>query len=150
MHGLESIDEIPIISNVAEETQVIVSDLKATLDPQDRIIFSSDSQMSPILMTRTGYYQILENLVRNAIEALPETGGSIKIEISDEGSTPNLTVKDNGCCFAAELFDKIFDYDFSTKKSKGMGLGLGIEHAAAMITRITATTYFILFLQELT
>ena len=126
IHGLERIDEIPVISNVVDETQVIVSDLKATLDPQDRITFSNDSSISPILMTRTGYYQILENLVRNAIEALPEIGGSIKINISNDGSTPSLTIKDNGCGFAAELCDKIFDYDFSTKKSKGMGLGLGI------------------------
>lgn len=76
--------------------------------------------------------QVLNNLIGNAIDALPPDGGRILIRSRDAtdwrtGRTGVvLTVADTGAGMSKETVNKIFDAFFSTKGIRGAGLGLWI------------------------
>jgi signal transduction histidine kinase len=79
------------------------------------------ANISPIAL-----YRVLENLVRNAIEAVEPERGRINITVDVIAGSPTLTVTDNGCGIAHGIRDKILAFDFTTKPARGTGLGLGI------------------------
>ncbi|HET9088553.1 MAG TPA: PAS domain S-box protein [Acidobacteriaceae bacterium] len=76
--------------------------------------------------------QVLNNLIGNAIDALPPDGGRILVRSRDatDWSTGRtgvvLTVADTGAGMNRETVNKIFDAFFSTKGMRGAGLGLWI------------------------
>ena len=76
--------------------------------------------------------QVILNLIRNAIEAMAETGQSKRIltlKTRCAGSNAVTTsVEDTGPGADRELLDKLFD-PFVTSKPHGMGLGLSISMA---------------------
>jgi two-component system sensor histidine kinase PilS (NtrC family) len=73
--------------------------------------------------------QCLTNLVRNALQALPETGGRVVIGV--DGPTERgfgelvVRVADNGRGVAPEEVDRIF-FPFHTTTERGTGLGLSV------------------------
>jgi signal transduction histidine kinase len=74
--------------------------------------------------------RIIENLVRNALEALGDGPGEVTVGVRDardeDGrSAALITVRDNGPGIAPESQARIFE-DFYTTKSTGAGLGLSI------------------------
>ncbi len=72
--------------------------------------------------------QALINIVKNAVESIPESG-IVTIEISsDEKETALISITDTGTGVPANDVDKIFNLDFTTKE-KGLGLGLTLTHA---------------------
>jgi len=71
------------------------------------------------------FYQLLDNLIRNARDATP-SDGSISVTVSSSEGLVELVVQDTGSGIAAEIRDNVFDIDFTTKPGKGTGLGLGI------------------------
>jgi signal transduction histidine kinase len=73
-----------------------------------------------------GLFRIVDNLVRNGIEALPEVGRR-RITVAVE-STPDivLRVTDTGGGIPEEVRSKMFDLGFTTKRARETGLGLGI------------------------
>ena len=91
-----------------------------------RIKYLAEGPAGPIRIPRIGHYQIVENLVRNAVEALPEEGGEIAVRTFEKNGRPTLLVQDNGPGIQSEIQDRIFDFDFTTRPGHGMGLGLGI------------------------
>ncbi|WP_147819968.1 two-component system sensor histidine kinase NtrB [Salidesulfovibrio onnuriiensis] len=68
--------------------------------------------------------QCLINLVKNAIEAMPE-GGVLTIATGMNRDYATLTVEDTGVGIEPEVREKIFSPFFSTK-GKGSGLGLAM------------------------
>ena len=75
---------------------------------------------------------VVENLLRNSLDAMP-TGGTITIStaqvlVSGEESTGylELTIKDTGTGMSAEVRNRVFELNFTTKQEKGKGLGLGL------------------------
>ncbi len=70
--------------------------------------------------------QVLTNLLKNAIEALPN-GGEISLQISDSREQVVFKVSDSGTGIEKENMDKLFTPFFTTKGiGKGTGLGLPI------------------------
>lgn len=69
--------------------------------------------------------QVLINLLRNALDALPSDGGKIEITLTVSDSHPFLTIKDNGIGMTQDAIDNLFQPFFSTKP-KGSGVGLSI------------------------
>jgi signal transduction histidine kinase len=78
-------------------------------------------------MDRTQLVRIITNLVKNAIQAIPEeqVEKSIIVAVKQFENNVNITVKDNGIGIETENVEYIFEPKFTTKTS-GMGLGLGI------------------------
>jgi signal transduction histidine kinase len=73
------------------------------------------------------FNQVLTNLVQNAIEAVPERTGRVRVEGRADGGDVVLSVKDNGPGIAPELQARLFTPFFTTKgPGRGMGLGLTI------------------------
>lgn len=69
--------------------------------------------------------QALENLVRNAVDAVDD-GGTVTVRVrAPEGSTFDVEVEDDGPGFSEDA--PIFDAFYTTKPS-GTGLGLAIVH----------------------
>ncbi|MDE7347487.1 MAG: HAMP domain-containing histidine kinase [Muribaculaceae bacterium] len=70
--------------------------------------------------------QVMMNLLRNALDALPPEEGSVNIVLSISDSRPYMTIKDNGCGMTHEAMDSLFT-PFFTTKTNGSGVGLAIS-----------------------
>jgi two-component system sensor histidine kinase HydH len=68
--------------------------------------------------------QLLLNLLKNAMQAMPD-GGNIKIELRRDKKTARILVSDNGAGIAPEHLGHIFE-PFWTSKTTGTGLGLAL------------------------
>ena len=94
---------------------------------EEYLHFESEEEEIITIMDRTQLVRIITNLVKNAIQALPEEQEqkSIIVAVKRVDNMVNITVKDNGIGIEAENMERIFEPKFTTKNS-GMGLGLGI------------------------
>ncbi len=70
-------------------------------------------------------YQVLNNLVKNSLEAMTDSG-SIDIEGRIEGEELLVRIEDTGPGIEQDTVEQIFDPFFTTKGKKGTGLGLSI------------------------
>lgn len=117
-------------SNLVAETRIIVADLQNDPEAEARRVkiesrFNAEAStkacISPI-----GLYRILENLVRNAVEAVEPEHGRVFVSVEQIDGNPSVIVRDNGCGIPLEVRDKVLAFDFTTKPARGTGLGLGI------------------------
>lgn len=117
------------------ETLNVVSIVKLALEifNEDYIIFSADAEEIIAKLDRTQLIRVVTNLVKNAIQAMPENEiPKIEVSVFAKERYVVITVTDNGSGVAEENIDKIFEPKFTTKTS-GMGLGL------AMVKNIVET-----------
>lgn len=79
-----------------------------------------------ILADTDSLNRVFSNLLKNAIQAIPEDrAGKIHVEAECTSTTFNVRITDNGSGIPEELRDKIFEPNFTTK-STGAGLGLAM------------------------
>jgi signal transduction histidine kinase len=116
----------------AERVLVRVSDLLA--DVRKRVgvfvhrpgVTYDDSQMEydgPVRVDSREWAGALTNLVKNAVEALPDHGGHVWVCVRTEGREVVFTVQDNGKGVPAEMLGRFFDRGITRGKSRGTGLG---------------------------
>lgn len=101
-------------------------------------------------------YQVLTNLIRNAVDASHGEQSAVRISLGRSGDHLNLAVEDSGQGIAPEHLPRIFDRGFTTKPpGKGSGIGLAVvkEITEAMFggtvdveSRVGAGTTFTLVL----
>jgi signal transduction histidine kinase len=73
----------------------------------------------------------LQNLLVNAIEAVPPDGGSVRLWCRDgAGDRVEMGVEDNGCGMGPDQLKRAFEPFFTTKAGSGTGLGLFIAKQA--------------------
>ncbi len=72
------------------------------------------------------FVQLVSNLVRNAVEALP-LGGTLCVRLRACGANGRLTVADNGRGIPAAIQARLFEAFQSDKADAGNGLGLWIS-----------------------
>jgi signal transduction histidine kinase len=77
--------------------------------------------------------QVWTNLLDNAIDALPVSGGRIRIEAARDGDFVRVRIIDNGSGIPKDLQSRIFE-PFFTTKPMGSGTGLGLDIAHRVIT----------------
>ena len=71
--------------------------------------------------------QVLNNLIKNATEAIPEhRRGHIEVSLYERDQMAVIQVSDNGVGIPEEMKKKVFVPNFTTKNS-GTGLGLAIS-----------------------
>ena len=78
----------------------------------------------PVKLNPQLYSWTIENLVKNAIDAM-KGKGQLKLEISQNDKQVFINVSDTGKGIAKNQFSKIFEPGFTTKK-RGWGLGLSL------------------------
>ncbi|MFN7331468.1 MAG: sensor histidine kinase, partial [Flavobacterium sp.] len=111
------------------ETLNVVEVVEFSLDifNEDFIEFQSAEPEIITVMDRTQLIRIITNLVKNAIQAIPEMQEEKRIQVSVYQNWEGVVilVKDNGVGIDPDYQERIFEPKFTTKTS-GMGLGLGI------------------------
>ncbi len=78
----------------------------------------------PVLADREHLLRTFNNLIKNALQAIPEDrSGHVEVILRSEGPEAIAEVRDNGTGIPADTVDHVFVPKFTTKSS-GMGLGL--------------------------
>lgn len=91
-------------------------DIKLQMPSEEYFILADKEQLT----------QIFNNLIKNAIQAIPAwKEGLIEITCQVKNKRIIIEIKDNGTGISPEIQDKLFAPNFTTKNS-GMGLGLAI------------------------
>ena len=93
-----------------------------------------------VAVVRADFQVALNNIILNAIEALPSKGGNLKIITELIGEKCRITIADNGKGISRADLGRIFQMGFS-RKPGGSGVGLAItsrilaEHRAVLKVR---------------
>lgn len=85
----------------------------------------------PVLADPTQIQQVVDNLMRNAVDAIVESGVGDRIVIQTrmQNDWITITFEDNGPGVVKKNLHKIFDPFFTTKKvGRGTGLGLSVVY----------------------
>ena len=137
------------------ETLNVVQVVELALDifNEDFIVFKSNKEYVISKLDRTQLIRIITNLVKNAIQSIPDEQEEKKVLVSvnEVENDVIITVEDNGIGIESDNIEHVFEPKFTTKTS-GMGLGLGIikniiENYKGTITFETelgkGTTFFV-------
>lgn len=104
-----------LVSEVAEANEPPpVIDLQVDLDPRMPTVAVDPAQL----------FQVLENLIKNAVQAMPE-GGLVRVTTEVQHATCFIRVSDTGPGIPPELLDTVFE-PLVTTKHTGTGIGLAL------------------------
>jgi signal transduction histidine kinase len=115
---------------VLEEHDIIAETLHTYKYLQSRfskqVTFSYHAPEEPIftMLNPTLYSWTIENLVKNAIDAM-KGKGTLDLQIEQDAHHVKINVKDSGTGISKNQFKTIFEPGFTTKK-RGWGLGLSL------------------------
>ena len=89
------------------------------------LVFGQFQQVPPVAVNRDLLAWVVENLIKNALDAMADRQGVIEVrgELDRSGKCVNLIVKDQGRGISPNEQRKIFLPGYTTKK-RGWGLGL--------------------------
>lgn len=118
--------ETPLVEqNIVELTNQSLNYLQSRVSQQVKINFSSDNNSYIVLTNNELYGWVIENLIKNAIDAM-QGKGTINVGIGHENNLVKIVVSDTGKGISKKHFKKIFEPGFTTKK-RGWGLGLSLS-----------------------
>ena len=110
--------------DLVEETQKAYEYLQSRFSKQVVFTFKAPEHQIPVSINPTLHSWTIENLVKNAIDAM-KGRGSIDVTIEDDWKTTKIKVTDSGKGIPKKQFKTIFEPGFTTKK-RGWGLGLSL------------------------
>lgn len=114
------------LSNPYERIKTAMDYMKKRSSEQ--VVFSLDPTNTielNCLLSPTLFDWVLENLLKNALDAM-DGKGSIQITMSQENNQLNILVKDSGKGIPNSQWRKVFQPGFTTKK-RGWGIGLSLS-----------------------
>ena len=76
-------------------------------------------------------FRILLNVLRNASEALAETGGTVTVTAARDGTATQIDIADNGTGIPEKIRERLFQPFAGTTRVGGSGLGLAIARDLA-------------------
>jgi signal transduction histidine kinase len=85
-----------------------------------------EAKLPPIRVDHQGIHRCLLNLLTNAIDAVDEARGEVRLVTRAEGESILVSVEDNGVGIPPEARQQIFEIFYSTKGNRGTGLGLAV------------------------
>ncbi len=101
-----------------------------------KVIFNSGLSDKMADIDPDQWMQVLVNVEKNAIEALPAEGGTLNISLSQMDDDIIFSFDDNGTGISRENMDKLFTPFFTTKPiGKGTGLGLSLIYGIIKMHR---------------
>ncbi|HEX5271505.1 MAG TPA: HAMP domain-containing sensor histidine kinase [Gemmataceae bacterium] len=93
--------------------------------PALRVVVQAPQAPCPVVINEPLLRLVLEQLVSNAVEAMPG-GGTLTLRAWDEGPRRCLSVGDSGPGLSAEVRRRLFEPFFTTKSFGHLGLGLAL------------------------
>lgn len=113
--------EVNIVEVINSVKTILRSKLKNT-----KVVIDVPTNLT-IFAHQVGVNQIFMNIIANASDVMPESGGEINITATDKFDSVEISIADNGPGMSEEIRNRIFDPFFTTKEvGKGTGLGLHI------------------------
>ncbi|MBE7687759.1 sensor histidine kinase [Tenacibaculum finnmarkense genomovar ulcerans] len=113
------------IHNIVLETQTAFNYLKSRSSKKVNFSFSSDKKNISTLLNIELYGWVIENLLKNAIDAM-QGKGDLSLAITETPKQVKISITDSGKGLQKKLFKQIFEPGFTTKK-RGWGLGLSLS-----------------------
>jgi PAS domain S-box-containing protein len=86
------------------------------------------AELPKIMVDRVQLQQVFMNLMLNAIEAMKDSGGELKLKSELQDGQLQFSVSDTGVGLPTEKMDQIFSAFFTTKP-QGSGMGLAISRS---------------------
>jgi len=123
------------VREIADIVQIVCdSSSLASSGSNVRCQFNLPSQRVLVMGDEGQLAQVIQNIVRNAVEAMPD-GGTASIGVSvargiqdAENEEVRIEIGDHGPGIAPQLFEHLFTPFFTTKPG-GSGLGLAVAHS---------------------
>jgi two-component system, sporulation sensor kinase D len=110
--------------DIIEETQQSYDYLQSRFSKQIEFSFKAPKAPIYVLLNPTLHSWTIENLVKNAIDAM-KGRGKLSLEIEQDNGHVKINVTDTGSGIQKKQFKSIFEPGFTTKK-RGWGLGLSL------------------------
>lgn len=110
--------------DIIEETQQSYDYLQSRFSKQIEFTFKAPKAPIYVLLNPTLHSWTIENLVKNAIDAM-KGRGKLSLEIEQDNGHVKINVTDTGSGIQKKQFKSIFEPGFTTKK-RGWGLGLSL------------------------
>lgn len=110
--------------DIIDQTQQSYDYLKSRFSKQIEFTFIGPEAPVIVLFNPTLHSWTIENLVKNAIDAM-KGRGKLTLEVVHEGGFVRINVTDTGNGIPKKQFKNVFEPGFTTKK-RGWGLGLSL------------------------
>lgn len=110
--------------DIVEETLQSYDYLQSRFSKQIEFSFKGPKSPIIVLLNPTLHGWTIENLVKNAIDAM-KGRGKLSVSIEDDGESVKIKVSDSGKGIPKNQFKSVFEPGFTTKK-RGWGLGLSL------------------------
>lgn len=110
--------------DIVSETLLSYDYLQSRFSKQIAFSHSAPQKSIMIPLNATLHSWTIENMVKNAIDAM-KGKGKLHLAIEDENDSVKITITDTGSGIPKNQFKKIFEPGYTTKK-RGWGLGLSL------------------------
>ena len=110
--------------DIVSETLLSYDYLQSRFSKQIEFSHSAPQKSILIPLNATLHSWTIENMVKNAIDAM-KGKGKLHLAIEEENDSVKITISDTGSGIPKHQFKKIFEPGFTTKK-RGWGLGLSL------------------------
>jgi PAS domain S-box-containing protein len=110
---LENVNLVEMVRKAVEE---------ATPTQSIEAVLELEESLESVYVDGTKIHRVLDNLIQNAVEAMP-TGGRLTVSAKRDGDKITLTVSDTGMGIPEDEAQHLFK-PFHTTKEGGLGLGL--------------------------
>ena len=120
------IGSVPVLEprNIIEETQNAYEYLQSRFSKQVSFSFKAPQEPIYAMINPTLHSWTIENLVKNAIDAM-KGRGTLDLQVEQDAFLVKINIKDSGTGILKKQFKTIFEPGFTTKK-RGWGLGLSL------------------------
>jgi signal transduction histidine kinase len=112
------------LKDIIAETQKSYEYLQSRFSKQVEFTFSAPKDPVMVFINPTLHSWTIENLVKNAIDAM-KGRGKLDLQILQDDNFIKITVSDTGKGIPKKEFKTVFEPGFTTKK-RGWGLGLSL------------------------
>ena len=106
----------------------VVSQESLALEHATQVQFQVTCNISEMRADPEQLYRVLQNLIRNARQAVGESYGKIEIEADESDANWSITIRDNGPGLPPKALEHLFHPFSGGTKREGSGLGLAIAY----------------------
>jgi signal transduction histidine kinase len=118
----QPVDLADLVSGVAERLRALDAAVTVSIDAHPVVILADGALLS----------RAIENLLRNAYEAIAERKGGGRIDITVRGGPARVIIADDGVGFDAAMAARMF-LPFQSGKSNGFGVGLSLTRKIVLL-----------------